>query len=290
MIRWGVVALALVIACRGSRSSGERDAPTPSAAVMPSAPRDAAVDAPDGPALVLPSVTQRPGTSAIVRHETHLDFDLDLGGLRAETRTRQIKRKKVEIVRIDADGTVHKRMTYLERKIDLRVDGKPQKTPTPLTGKSFLVSWKHGTLEVRRADGKAATTAELDAVRAEEGQLQSPEFLASHLAGLRLVQDVPFDVPVATMRLLITGDFLARKLVLTYRGKQGDHERIDVQASLANETEATGWFVDLEAKLVIDHTGWCLEADISAQARAELNGTVLGRGTGGGTLRATPLR
>lgn len=286
----GVVAVALcVLACGGSRSGGERDAPA--VAVVAAPPSiDAPIDAPDGPALVLPSVTQRPGTSAIVRSETHLDFDLDLGGLRAETRTRQTKRKKVEIVRIDDDGTVHKRITYLERKTDLRIDGKPQKEPNPLPNKAFLLSWKDGVLDVRRGNGKAATKEELAAVRAEEGQLQSPEFLASHLAGLRLVQDVPFEVPVATMRLLITGDFLARKLVLTYRGKQGDHERIDVQASLANETEATGWFVDLQARLVIDHTGWCLEAAIDAQARAELNGTVIGRGTGGGTLRATPLQ
>jgi hypothetical protein len=110
------------------------------------------------------------------------------------------------------------------------------------------------------------------------------------LAGVRLVQDQPFEVPVATLENMVKSDYRPRRIVLTYRGRARDGERVDAEATLAKEGEGLKMYADLDIKLVLDATGWCLSAKVAMKVRAELKGTVVGSGAGTASVVATPLR
>jgi hypothetical protein len=279
--------------------SAPAPAPAPAAAMAPApvAPAPAApaavapaVAAPTAAMLVMKPATLRPGMSSIITFDVALDLDLNFGGVRMNTSSKQSKRKKMQIVSLDADGTVHKRIAYLKRDTRIMMDGELRKDETPIRGKTFLVTWKDAVIDVRRANGKPATEEEIKAVRAEEGQLGAPEWLGKALVGLPLVEGKPFEVPVAAIERLFNGEYRPRRVVLTYLGMSGDNARIDAEAALANDGEGTKFFLDLKAELLVDPTGWCLDATVAAQVRAELSGAVVGSGAGTGKVTATPLR
>lgn len=266
-------------------------APVAAVAAPPSdAAVDAAIDAPPGGELVVTAARPRPGTSSIVTFDAVVDYDLNLGGFEMITSTTQSKKKKVAIVAVDPDGTVHKNITYIKRDTRMVVDGEAKKDPSPIRGKTFRVSWKDGVVDVRRSNGKPATPEEIEAVRSDEGQLQSPELLGRLLGGLRLVEGQPFEVPVVMLEKLVSGGFRPRRMVLTYRGKTDDGARIDAEGVLLIEAPGMTTFVDIKTELVIDATGWCRSASATLQVRVEFKGTVVGSGEGKGTILATPLR
>jgi hypothetical protein len=292
-----LAAVLLLGACNQppdtSSAPAERAAPPPAVAVAPvvapPAP-DAAVARPPGAELVITPAIPRPGMSATVTFDATLEFDLNFGGLMLVTASKQSKRKKVVIAKVDPDGTVHKRITYTKRDTHILVDGEPRKDVTPIRGKTFLVAWKDAVIDVRRANGTPAGEEEVKAVRAEEGQLQVPDILASALANLQLVEGVPFEVPVAAIERMINGDFRARRAVLTYLGKTAEGARIGADVSIVSAGQGIKYYVELKGELVLDSTGWCLRADINGQVRAELSGSVVGSGSGIGHVTATPLR
>jgi hypothetical protein len=290
----GVVALALLgaalAACRASREGGGRDAAAKLEAPPP--PVDAAIDAPPGATWVVPRLKLQPGTRSTVTFEAHIDFDLDIGGYQTKTVTDQRKRKTMEILAVDPDGAVHRRVTYQDLETDIRMDGRPYKDPdaTPLAGKSFRTTWKDGVLDVRRASGKAATPAEIEAVRKEEGQMQSPEYFSTHLGGVRLVEGVPYDLPLAAFAEFMSGEYRPRRVVITYRGATDGVHKLEAEVSLLGAGESMETYVDLDAEALFDDTGWCLEVRVDAQVRAEIGGTVMGSGAGTGVVKATPLQ
>jgi hypothetical protein len=262
--------------------------PAVDAAIDPAV--DAAIDAPPGAELVVIASTPRPGASSIIVYEATLDLDLNFGGIQTITSSKQSKRKKVEFVAADPDGTVHKRITYLKLDTRMIIDGEPRKDVTPIRGKTYAVTWKDTVIAVRRPGGAPVTPEEDAAVRREETQLQVPELLGKALGGLALVEGVPFEVPIAAVEKVFTGEYRPRRMVLTYRGKTPDGARVDVEAALASRGEGTRFYLDLEAALVVDPTGWCRHAQVAAQIRAELGGAVVGSGAGSGTVTATPLK
>src|SRR5262249_42599136 len=149
-----------------------------------------------------------------VTFDAKLDFDINLGGLKTVTSTTQSKKKRVQFVAVDPDGTVHKRITYIKRDTHIVQDGELKKDPSPIRGKTYLVTWKDTLVDVRLPNGKPASAEEDAAVRKDEGQLQSPELLGRTLAGLRLVEGKPFDVPIAALEKLTSGgDFRPRRMV-----------------------------------------------------------------------------
>jgi hypothetical protein len=282
-----------VAGCDPPRASAPAETPVAVAHAAPPAPdaaMDAAVDAPPGAELLVTALTPRPGTSAIVTWEAALDYDLNLGGFATITSTTQSKKKKVAITAVDPDGTVHKLITYIKRDTNMVVDGERKKDPSPIRGKTFRVTWKDGVIDVRRRNGAPATPEEVEAVRQDEGQLQSPELLGKVLSGLRLVEGQPFEVPFAMLEKLVDGDFRVRRMVLTYLGKTDEGARIDAEGALVMEAALMKTFVDIKTELVVDDTGWCRSANAGLQARVEFLGTVVGSGGGKGTIRATPLR
>jgi hypothetical protein len=293
-------SIATACACTPARDSTGRDAAPARAAITASTaaavplavPAPVPVDAP--PAAVLSITAQPPpvGASSVITFEATLDFDLNFGGLETITSSKQSKRKKVEILAVRDDGAVEKRITYLKRKTDIVIDGERRKDDTILPGKTFRVTFLsgEGVLDVRRANGKPATAAEVAAVKGEEILLQTPEMLGRALAGLELVEGVPFEVPMAMIEKLMVSEYKARRLTLVYKGSTPEGERIDAQGSMGNDGEGLKMFVDLDARLILDRTGWCLQADVTAQVRAEFGGTVVGSGAGLGVVRATPLR
>jgi len=261
--------------------------PVPKPALVP-----VAVDAgPPRGELVVTASVPKPGTSSIITFDAKLDFDLNFGGLGIVTASQQSKKKKVEIVAVDPDGTVHKRITYTKRDTNVVVDGQRKPDPSPVRGKTFRVSVKDGNIvDVKLGNGKPATEEEITAVGKEEGQLQAPERLGAALAGLRLVEGEPFEVPLAAIEKMINGDYKPKRVVLTYRGKTTQGARIDAVAALANEESGLKMYLDLTAELLVDPAGWCLSANVTGQVRAELNGNVVGSGAGTGAITATPLR
>lgn len=269
------------------------DAPPVADAAVGAAPGAAPAAAPGagaGAELVIASPPPRPGSSSIITFDATLDLDLNFGGMQTITSTRRTKRKKVEILAVEPGGTVEKRITYQKLETNAVVDGERKKDPSPIRGKAYRVTWNDGVLDVRLPDGRPASAAESEAVHGEEGALQSPEMLGKALAGLRLVEGQPFEVPVAMLAKLVRGTYRPRRLVLTYRGKTRDGARIDADAALATDGEGVKMFADLKAALVLDATGWCRSLKVTAQARAELNGNVVGSGAGQATVLATPLR
>ena len=272
-----VAAAAVAVDAAASGSAAVAEAPV-------------SLDAGPGSQAVVTGWQPRPGTSAMVRFDAKLDFDVNFGGMKTVTSTTQIKRKKIEILAVDRDGAVHKRITYLQRDTHMIVDDEERKDPSPVRGKAFLVTWRDGLSDIRQADGTPTTAEEDDAVRHEEVQLQVPELLGRALGGLRLVKGQPFEVPIVALSSLMTGAFRARRMVLTYRGKTRDGARLDAEGSLADEAQGTKKYVDLKAELVIDAGGWCRRAKVDAQVRFEFNGTVVGSGLGTGVVTATALR
>lgn len=295
---WSVLLL-LATGCEQRESAAvappphtARDAAPAPAAVDASRPAAAvaATSAPRGE-LVVTAVVPKPGTSATVTFDAKLDLDMNFGGLAIVTASKRTVVKKVEILAAGSDGTVQKRITYSRYDNNVIVDGERKKDDTPIRGKSYRVSWKLGVTDVARADGKAASDAEVEAVRKEESQLQSPELLGSALAGLRLVEGEPFEVPVAALEKLAKGPYRPKRVVLVYRGKTADGARIDADGTFANEEgQGLAMFLDLKATLVLDETGWCRDVAVTAQMRAELNGAVVGSGAGTASIKATPLR
>jgi hypothetical protein len=227
----------------------------------------------------------------MVTYEAKLDYDLNLGGLQITTTSTQSKKKKVEILAVDSDGTVHKRITYIKRDTQRIVDGDLKKDPSPIRGKTYLLTWKDTVAAVSLPSGEPASAEEVEAVRKEEALLQAPELLGRVLDGLRLIKGQPFDVPASALEKFVQEGFHPRRLVLTYRGKTADGTRIDAEGALVNN-EARGMklFVDIKAELVIDTSGWCRSLRSNAQVRAELNGVVVGSGAGTGATVATALR
>jgi hypothetical protein len=225
-----------------------------------------------------------------VTFEAKLDFDLNFGGMQTITSTTQSKKKKIEILAVDADGTVKKRITYMRRDTNAIVDGERKKDTSPIRGKTYRITWKEGITEVLLPSGKPASAEEADAVRRDESQLQSPEVLGKALLGVRLTEGQPFEVPPIALEKLVANDYRVKRLVLTYRGKTRDGSRIDAEASISSEGRGTKMYVDLTAEIVLDTTGWCRSAKVNLQARAELNGAVVGSGAGTGIIAATPLR
>ena len=185
--------------------------------------------------LVITPVALRPRTSSTVDFVATLDLDFNFGGLPTVTSTRRTKKKKVEIRAVDPDGTVHKRITYLKLETNSVVDGERKKDPSAIRGKAYDVTWNGGIVDVRLPGGKPANAEEVAEVRGEEGALQAPEVMSKLLAGVRLVQDQPFEVPVATLDSMVKGDYRPRRIVVTYRGKASDGERVDAEAALAKE-------------------------------------------------------
>lgn len=287
-------ALAGGTGCEPPREARKQEtaiAPVAAIAALPAdAAADAAIDAPPGGELVVTPSRPRPGTSSIVTFDAVVDYDLNLGGFEMITSTTQSKKKKVAIVAVDPDGTVHKRITYLKRDTRMVVDGEARKDPSPIRGKTFRVSWKDGIVDVRRDSGKPATAEEVEGVRSDEGQLQSPELLGRLLSGLRLVEGQPFEVPSAMLEKLVSSGMRVRRMVLTYRGKVDDGARIDAEGVLLMEAPGMTTFVDIKTELVVDETGWCRSASAALQVRVEFKGTVVGSGEGKGTILATPLR
>lgn len=278
----------------GKKAASPIDAAVVAAAYADaSAPLDAAPDAlaviAPGDLLVIVPKVPAPGASATVTFHADLDFDLNFGGLETVTSARQSKKKKVEILAVDPDGTIHKRVTYTKRDTNTVVDGEPRKDRPIVRGKSFLVDFKDSVISVRRKNGSAATPDEVEAVTSEEGQLQSPEVLGRILGGIQLLKDQPFDVPAIALGKLVTSEYKPRRVVLTYRGMEGDLVRIDAEAQLSSDEEALRMFVDLKGSLLLDKTGWCRELVVDLQARAEFNGTVVGSGKGTGKITTTPL-
>jgi hypothetical protein len=251
----------------------------------------ARADAPRGE-LVVVSSPPKAGTSSTILFDAKIDLDLNFGGMAVITASTQSKKKKVEIVAVDPDGTVHKRITYTKRDTNIVIDGTRQKDDSPIRGKTYRVAWKKNVAaDVKGADGKPVPEAEVEAVRKDEGQFQAPELLGAALSGLRLVEGQPFDVPLASLEKLLPPTFKPKRLVLTYRGKTADGARIDAEGSFVNEErQGLKMFLELKAELVLDPTGWCLDANVTGQVRAELNGKVVGSGGGTGTVKATPLR
>src|SRR5262249_48715273 len=127
-------------------------------------------------------------------------------------------------------------------------------------------------------------------VRREEVQLQVPELLGKALAGVRLVEGQPFEVPAGVLDKLGKGDFTPRRVVLTYRGKTPEGARIDAVAALVHDRSNLKMFFDLTAEIVIDETGWCRSNKTRGQVRTEFKGVVVGSGAGSAQLLATPLR
>lgn len=252
--------------------------------------REAAIEAAPVGALVVTASAPKPGTSSIVTFEVKLDFDVKLGGMQTSTSTTQSRKKKVEIVAVDADGTVHKRITYIQRDTRTVVDGELKKDPSVIRGKSYLVTWKDTLVDVKLASGKPASAEEVTAVSREEVQLQAPELLGRALAGVRLVEGQPFEVPLAALDKLIKGDYRPRRMVLTYRGQVPDGARIDVEGLLVGEGGGMKTFLDLHGELVLDATGWCRSTKVTSQIRSEFNGVVVGSGAGAATILATALR
>jgi hypothetical protein len=299
-----VAALVLASACDRSRETGKHDGPAAVVAVADAAPLDAGVTALDaspgaalpapeaagGEALVVTTATPRPGTSATVTYDAKLDYDLNLGGFKNVTATTQSKKKRVEIVAVDPDGTVHKRITYVKRDTSIVVDGERKKDPSPIRGKTYLVTWKDGELEVLLRNGNPASNEETEAVRREEALLQSPDFLGKALVGVRLVEGQPFEVPLVMLEKIVRGEYRPRRMVLTYRGKTKDGSRIDAEGSVATEGRGMKTFFDVKAEIVLDTTGWCRSFKATGQIRAELNGAVVGSGAGTGIALATALR
>src|SRR5262249_14166671 len=152
----------------------------------------AALDAGPGAELIVTAMPPRPGTSSIVTYEAKLDHDFNFGGLQIITSSTQSKKKKVEIVAVDPDGTVHKRITYLKRETRAIVDGELKKDDDPIRGKTYLLTSKDGVVSVQLPGGKPASSEEVGAVTKEEKALQSPEVLGKALDGLRLVKGQAF--------------------------------------------------------------------------------------------------
>jgi hypothetical protein len=288
--------LLLVVACE-KRDDGAV-APVPlavrdaGAALAPvDATRPVATDAAPRGELVVTAVVTKPGTSSTVTFDAKLDLDLNFGGLAIVTSSKRTVTKKVEILAVGPDATVQKRITYTRYDNNVIVDGERKKDDTPIRGKSYRVTWKLGVGDVSRADGKPASEAEAEAVRKEESQLQSPELLGSALAGLRLVEGEPFEVPAAALEKLVKGAYRPKRVVLVYRGKTAEGARIDAEGTFANEdSEGLTLFLELKAQLVLDETGWCRDVEVTAQVRAELNGAVVGSGAGSASVKATALR
>lgn len=294
-----IVELALVAACdrpgdNPNHETARAAIAVPDAAAARVTVADASlvpeVDAAPGAELVITPWAPRPGSSSMVTFDAKLDFDLNFGGLEIITSTTQSKKKKVQILAVDPDGIVHKRIRYIKRDTNAVVDGERKKDPSPIRGKTYDVTTNFGVVDVRLPGGRRASEEEVEAVRRDEGQLQSPEMLGKVLVGLRLVEGQSFEVPVAALEKLVVGDFRARRMVLTYRGKTRDGTRVDAVGMIASDGAGLKLFLDLDAELLLDPTGWCLSAKVDGKVRAELNGTVVGSGAGTGTVAATPLR
>jgi len=288
-VRMLLVFSILVGACE------QHDTPAPVPTPTPAKPPAVApvVDAgePRGEVIV-EWAPPKPGTSSTVGFDAKLDLDMNFGGMAILTSSVQKKKKKVQIVAVEPDGTVLKRITYLVRDTKVLVDGEPRKDVTPIRGKTYLVSWKAGTVTgVLHDDRKPATEEEVVAVRKEEAQLHAPDALGAALSGMRFVEGEPFEVPIAVLEKMIQGTYKPKRVVLTYRGKTPEGSQIDAEGVFTNEGEGTLRFnLELKGTLLIDHTGWCREAKVTGQVRAELNGSVVGSGAGSGTVTATPLR
>lgn len=281
-----------------SPAAGDADvvvsATAPLAAAASAADAGAPVDAraviAPGDIMVIVPTLPKPGDTATVTFDADLDFDLNFGGLETLTSTHQSKKKKVEVLSVDPDGTIHKRVTYVKRDTNVVVDGEPRKDRPLVRGKTFLVDFRDTVVAVRRKNGAKATPEEVEAVMNEEGQFQSPEVLGRALGGIQLLKDQPFDIPAGALGKLVTGEYKPRRVVITYRGMEGDLARIDAEAQISNDEEALRMFVDLKGSLLVDKTGWCRELVVELQARAEFNGVVVGSGKGSGKVTATPLQ
>ena len=290
---WSV--LLLVVGCEKRDDAAVAPVPVAvrdaGAALAPAdATRPVARDAAPRGEVVVTSVVPKPGTSSTITFDAKLDLDMNFGGLAIVTSSKRTVSKKVEIIAVGPDATVQKRITYTRYDNNVIVDGERKKDDTPIRGKSYRVTWKLGIGDVLRADGKPASDAETEAVRKEESQLQSPELLGSALAGLRLVEDEPFEVPVAALEKLVKGPYLPKRVVLVYRGKTADGARIDAEGAFEKQdAEGLKMFLDLKAQLVLDDTGWCRDVEVTGQVRAELNGAVVGSGAGTASIKATAL-
>lgn len=294
----GSAGSAAATASAGSGAAGGASAegapgaaPGDAAPVAPASLALTSLDAGPGAERIITAVPPKPGTSSIVTFEAKLDLDLNFGGMTMATTNTQSKKKKVEIRAVDPDGTVHKRITYIKRDTRRVVDGDVKPDPSPIRGKTYLLTWKDAVATVALPSGEPASAEEVEAVRKEEALLQAPELLGRVLDGLRLVKGQPFEVPASTLEKFVQEGFHPRRLVLTYRGKTAEGTRIDAEAALVNN-EARGMkiFVDFKAELVIDTTGWCRSLKSNAQVRSELNGVVVGSGAGTGATVATALR
>lgn len=294
-----LVLLALFAAsgCGKKAASSSRDAAavTALAVVDAGVATDAAADAAPvvapGDKLVVTPLAPKPGTKATSGFEAELDFDLDFGGMQTITSTKQSKMKTIAIVSVDPDGTVHKRITYTKRDTKIVIDGDPHKDASAVRGKTFLVSWKDGVVDVRRKNGAKASDEEIEGVRKEEGQLQSPDLIGHALAGIELVKGQPFEVPAPLLGALAAGEYKPQRVVLTYRGTENELARIYVEAELSNPDDAgVRMYIDITGTLALDSTGWCREVEAQLKVRAELNNTVVGSGKGIGKVTTSALR
>jgi hypothetical protein len=190
----------------------------------------------------------------------------------------KLQEKHVEVLEITSRRMSKALVHFRTVRDQMFVAGKRNEEIQPHAGQTYIVERSGDQVTVTRADGGAATVAEVEAVTKTERTFGRPDPLGTMLDGRRVVEGETIEVPaeIAAEMFSDAGKRRVGAMTLTFRGLEGDVAVFAVSLTMSE-----------------DSSNGTLEMALSGTARVEADsGRTLGLTINGslrmdGTVKAT---
>ena len=190
----------------------------------------------------------------------------------------KLQEKHVEILEITSRRVSKALVHYRTVRDHMFVAGKRNEEIQPHSGQTYVVERSGDQVTVTRADGSAATAAEVEAVTKTERSLGRPDPLGAMLDGRRVVEGETIEVPaeIAAEMFSDAGKRRVGAMSMTFRGLEDDVAIFAVSLTMSE-----------------DSSNGTMEMALSGTARVEADsGRTLGLTVNGslrmdGTVKAT---
>ena len=232
---------------------------------------------------------QVPPVGAVRTDSQSFDLAMDMtvkGKGKPQTQHTVEQRKSVvrsTVLAIQGKAITKKKVTYEKDERVQIVGARTQSMPSPLTGKTYVLSLKGGKLHIEREDGEAVSEMEDKAIRVRNQSFGKPSRFAAFVPEKNLESGQTFEPNAeALSEMFGGGDKRFGSVKFRFEGREGDLARFSFTLVI---TEKSG--VTMKSKghvLLRVDTGWptemALDADVSLSTPGKAPGeSVSGTGT-----------
>jgi hypothetical protein len=184
-----------------------------------------------------PVANQKAEETSKMKMSLTLDVDPTGSGKSTSTSmdTKENETREEEILAVSGDAITKVKVKYTELDSTMSEGGKESKKPDPRSGKTYVVSFKDGKLEVLGEDGKPAVPVEATLVEKDYHLLGKPDPITAALPArtLKPGEKVPEVADAMKAMLKSSGnDMDISDVSATFKEKSGDEGVFDVTVTL----------------------------------------------------------